>query len=264
MSEDLHTRLDEELEERLAADEVRLAADEARLARDEARLEAEHVEVRENRIVAWFGVGLALVLVVAVTALVIGLVALRGDVGAIRRAAADDSVATQSLRDDAVTTEKLATGSVTRDDVASGAIGAAKIAPDAVTGAHVAPDSLTGEDLSERSLRTVPAARRSRFAADAARLAGRPAQTYLADVVDVSAATVTDARRVKGPLLARCPSGTRVISGGAAILGAVTGAALIRNGPDAGTGWAATARVTRSDSPAWRLVVTAVCATGGE
>jgi hypothetical protein len=263
MPENLHTRPNEVLEQRLTADEARLAADEARLARDEARLEAEHVEVQENRVVAWFGVGLALVLVVAVTALVIGLVALRGDVGSIRRAAAEDSVATQSLRDDAVTTEKLATGSVTRDDIASGAIGTAEIAPGQVTGAHVARNALTGADVSERSLGTVPSARRARSAGDAARLGGLPAHTYLAEVVDVSATTVTDSRRAKGPLLARCPAGTRVISGGAAIRGAVTGAALISNTPDHGTGWTATARVARGDTPAWRLVVTAVCATGG-
>jgi len=264
MPEDLHTRPEEELEQRLAADEARLAADEARLARGEAELEAERVEIHENRIVAWFGVGLALALVVAVTALVIGLVALQGDVGAIRRAAAENSVATQSLRDDAVTTEKLATGSVTRDDVASGAIETAAIAPGAITGARVARDSLTGADVDERSLRTVPAARRARSAADAARLGGLPAGTYLAGVVDVSATTVADARPVKGPLLARCPVGTRVISGGAAVRGAVTGAALVSNAPDDGTGWTATARVARSDRPAWRLVVTAVCARGGE
>ena len=63
--------------------------------------------------------------------------------------------------------------------------------------------------------------------------------------------------------LARCPAGTRVISGGAAIRGAVSGAALVTNAPDGGTGWAATARVARNDRPAWRLVVTAVCARGG-
>ena len=41
--------------------EQRLVADEARLARDEARLEEEEAQVRESRIVAWLGVGLAIV-----------------------------------------------------------------------------------------------------------------------------------------------------------------------------------------------------------
>ncbi len=264
MPEDLHTRPEEELEQRLAADEARLAADEARLARGEAELEAERVEIHENRIVAWFGVGLALALVVAVTALVIGLVALRGDVGSIRRAAAEDSVATQSLRDDAVTTEKLATGSVTRDDIASAAIGTAEIAPDQVTGAHVARNALTGADLSERSLRTVPSAREAREAVNATRLGGLPARVYLSQVSDVRAATPTDARPVKGPLAARCPAGSRVISGGAAIRGAAAGAALVANEPDDATGWTATARVVSRERPVWRLVVTAVCAAGGE
>jgi hypothetical protein len=267
MAEDLHTRPEEALERRLAADEARLAADEARLARDEAELEAEQVEVQENRIVAWFGVGLALVLVVAVTALVLGLIAVQDDVGSIRRAATDDSVATAALQDEAVTAEKLAPGAVTTDAVAGEAIGEAELAPNAVTGTHVAPDTLTGADIRERSLRTVPLAREARearTAANATRLGGLPGRVYLSQVTDVRAATVTDARRVKGPLTARCPVGSRVISGGAAIRGAAAGAALVANAPDDVTGWTATARVASGKQRAWRLVVTAVCAAGGQ
>jgi hypothetical protein len=156
---------------------------------------------------------------------------------------------------------------VTRDDIASGAIGTAEIAPGQVTGAHVARNALTGADIRERSLQTVPSAREARearTAVNATRLGGLPARVYLSQVADVQAATVTDARPVKGPLTARCPAGSRVISGGAAIRGAAAGAALVANEPDDGTGWTATARVVRRERPAWRLVVTAVCAAGGE
>jgi hypothetical protein len=267
MPEDLRTpdRLEARLtedEERLAADEQRLAADEQRLSRDEARIEAEEVEVKENRIVAWFGVGLALVLVVAVTALVLGLIAVQDDVGSIRRAAGDGSVATAALQDGAVTMEKLAVGAVTRDAVAGEAIGTAELAPRSVTGAQVARDTLTGADIREPSLGPVPVARKARVADDAARLGGLPARVYLSRLSDVRATTVTDARRVKGPLTARCPAGTRVISGGAAVRGVATGAALTRSEPEDGTGWTATARVA-SARRAWRLVVTAICAAGG-
>lgn len=262
MTEDLHTQ--DSIEQRLAADEQRLAVDEARLSRDEARLEAEEVEVKENRIVAWFGVGLALVLVVAVTALVIGLIALQDDIGSIKRSAADGSVGTQAIQNDAVTVDKLAAGAVAREAIAGEAIGAQELAPGAVNGAHVARDALTGADIRERTLATVPAARSARSAAEAARLGGLPPRAYLARIADASATTVTDASRIKGPLTARCPSGTRIVSGGAAIQGALAGAALVVNRPDGSTGWTATARVARDDRPAWRLVVTAICAVGGE
>ena len=256
-----------EFEQRLAADEARLASDEARLAVDEARIEAEEVEVRENRVVAWFGVGLALVLVVAVTALVLGLIAVQDDVGSIRRAAADESVATAALRDEAVTAEKLAVGAVTTDAVAGEAIGAAELAPNAVTGAHVAQDTLTGADIRERSLRIVPAARqadRADSADTAARLGGLPARGYLSQVVSVRATSPGNVQRSKGPVTARCPAGLRVLSGGATIVGATAGAALISNAPDGRAAWSATARVAARPAPTWQLVVTAICADGGE
>lgn len=261
MAEDLRTP--ESFEQRLAADEARLTADEARLTRDEARLEAEEAEVQESRAVAWVGVGLAFVLVIAVTALVLGVLALQGDVVAIKRSAPAGSVGTDALQAQAVTLDKLAPGAVTREAVAGEAIGPDELAPGAVTGAHVARNALTGADVRERTLGEVPSARRARSAADAARLGGVPANVYLSRVVDVRATTPTDARRSKGPLTARCPAGTRVISGGAAVVGALRGAALLRNEPDGATGWTATARVARDPMPAWRLSVTAVCARGG-
>jgi len=78
--------------------EQRLIADEARLARDEARLDEEEEQVRESRLVAWFGVGLALVSTVAVVALVLAILALREDVGAMRRSVPSGSVGTLALR----------------------------------------------------------------------------------------------------------------------------------------------------------------------
>jgi hypothetical protein len=66
---------------------------------------------------------------------------------------------------------------------------------------------------------------------------------------------------VTGPAVA--DAGTRVLSGGARIRGAVSGAALVSNAPDAGTGWTATARVAATPPRTWQLVVSAVCAAGG-
>lgn len=255
------------LEDRLTADEARLAADERRLAADEARIEAEEEEISESRVIAWSGIALACVLIVAVTALVISVVALEDDVHTIRSFAAKDSVGTLAIRDGAVTAEKLASGSVSRDAVAGEAIGTQEMEPNAVTGALVAPNTLTGADIREGSLGSVPAAKRATSAGtadDSGRLGGIPAPAFLSSVVDSRAVTGLNASSPKGPLTAHCPVGSRVISGGARIRGVIHGAAIVSNTPESGTAWTATARVAGSRPRPWQLVVTAICATGGK
>ncbi|HEX6026982.1 MAG TPA: hypothetical protein VFZ00_33600 [Solirubrobacter sp.] len=256
-SDQLEARLADD-EARLADDELRLTRDEQRLYADEARLEVDEAEIRESRIVGWMGIGLAIVLSVAIAALVLAVIAVQDDVGLISRAAPDGSVATSSLRDGSVTAEKLAANSVWEWAIADGAVGAEKLAADAITGRHVARNSLTGRDIVERTLATVPSAR------DAARLGDVPAHSYVSRLFEVSASSPTDASELKGPVVAGCPRGSRVVSGGAAIQGAIRGAALVENGPVGDSAWTATGRVVRSPAPSWRLVVTVICGVGGD
>jgi hypothetical protein len=252
------------LEERLTADEARLEADERRLAADEALIEAEEAEIGENRLLSWFGIAIGGALLVAVTALVLSVVALKHDVRQIQYTAGDGSVGTAAIRDGAVTNQKLDVGAVSRSAIAGEAVGVREIEPNAITGALVARDSLTGADIREGTLRTVPAAGTARTATDSARLGGRPSQVYLSSVVDARVATTTDTRRYKGPLTARCPAGSRVISGGASIRGVMRGAAIVSSSPEQGAAWTASARVAGSPPRSWQLVVTAVCANGGK
>jgi hypothetical protein len=257
-----------ELAARLTADEARLLADEQRLLTDEARLEADEAQTGRSRFLSYSALALASTLAIAVTALVFAVVALRQDVGTLGRDAPDASVGTEALQTGSVTTDKLGTGAVGPAAVAPGAIGpaalaagaidSAALAPDAVTGAQVAPNALTGADVAERTLGRVPTAQ------DAQRLGGTPAGAYVARPLAVSTTTTADTQRIKGPVVARCPAGTRVLSGGAAIHGAATGASLVRSEPDGVSAWTATARVTQSRMPRWRLEVSAVCASGGE
>jgi hypothetical protein len=188
---------------------------------------------------------------------VLGVLALRDDIGLLQRSAPAGSVDTQSLVDGSVTADKLAPAAVEQGAVADRAIGAAQLAADAVTGAGVAPNSLTGRDIVERTLTAVPAAR------DAAKLGDVPAHEYVSQLFDVSVSSATDASKTKGPVIASCPRGSRVVSGGAAIRGALQGAALVANGPDGNRAWSATARVARRDAPSWRLEVTVICGVGG-
>jgi hypothetical protein len=228
-----------------------------RLSRDEARIEAEDEQIRDTRIVAWLGVALALTLVAAITALGISLAALNDSVDSGRLTAVPGSVGTAAIQDGAVTREKLAPASVDHPRLTAHAVETVNLAPNAVTGAQVARNSLTGADIRERSLAKVPQA------ADADRLGGLSADAFLSRVVDIAESTATSTSATKGPLTARCPSGTRVISGGAVITGARTGAALTANGPDGTSGWTAQAALDADPAPAWGLTVHAICAAGG-
>ena len=239
--------------------QARLDRDEARLAFDEARLDAESEEIREGTLIAKTGIAFAVLLAIAVTALVLSVVALRRDVSALSGAAPEGSVSTASLQDGSITSSKLFPGAVGTDAIAKGAVGSPQLAAAAVTGGNVAADTLTGANVRESSLATVPVAKQAR---DSGRLGGRPGGAYLHDVVAIEATTLRDHQTAKGPLVARCPSGTRVLSGGAAIRGAARGVAITASTPDGDAAWTATG-ASRDAHRAWRLVVTVTCAAGG-
>ena len=127
-------------------------------------------------------------------------------------------------------------------------------------------NALTGAQIDEQTLGQVPTARgasRARVASDAQALGGVSATGYISHVKLVRVASRANARRTKGPLAAACPTGMRIIAGGAAVDGPSRGVALVRSAPTAAQDWVAVADGYRADGTPWRLVVTAVCATGG-
>ncbi len=236
--------------------EARLDRDEDRIADDEARLAADEQLIRSNRFIAWIAIGLGVALVVAVTGLVIALVAVNRDVDVVAKAAPKDgSVGTAALQDRAVTADK----------VADGAIGSRQLADNSVKAADVAHNTLTGTQIDEGALAEVPAAHRASrasSAADADKLAGLSSSAFLSHVAAQRTASATDEHATKGPLAAHCPSGQRVVGGGAAVDGAARGIAIVRSAPD-GQDWVAVAVADRRTTTPWRLVVTAICAAGG-
>jgi hypothetical protein len=249
-------------EERLDVDEARLDRDEVRLSVDEARLEDEAEEGRTNRGIAVVAVALGVVLVIAVTALVLSLAALRRDVHVLAHAAPDGSVSTAAIQDGAVTAPKLGGGSVGRAAVAHRAIGRAQLATHAVGTRAVGRNALTGAQIREGTLARVPSATRANSAnraLDAAELGGLPPAAYLSCLVTVKAVTVRSAGREKGPLVARCPSGLRIVSGGTEVRGVASGVSILRSAPIDGQGWLGRAATAGRGAPRWRLVVRALC-----
>lgn len=244
--------------------EARLDRDEDRLREDELRLEADEKILRSSRIVALVAIVLASTLVLAVTGLIIGLLALNRNIDVVANAPPKhDSVTTAALQDGAVTTDKLAHGAVGNDAVAEGAIKSRQLAAGAVQANDVAGNSLTGDQIDEQTLAEVPSATRARTAHDAQALGGLKSSTYLSRVRIQRVASATDTGATKGPVTARCPSGTRIVGGGAAVEGASRGVAIVRSAPNDKAGWVAVADAYDDAGTPWRLVVTAICAAGG-
>jgi hypothetical protein len=241
----------------------RLIRDEIRLAHDEERLEQEERWIRRN----WrLALVLSGVLALTILALVLSVVALNRDIDAVAQAQPRDaSVGTAALQDDAVTPGKLAPGAVTPAALADRSVTLAAIADGAVKSRAVAPDSLTGADIDEGTLGAVPSAKRATSAAtadDADALGGLAAGRYVNRPVTVTTRSSTSTLEAKGPLSAACPSGTRVVSGGASIDGAAR-VAITTSAPDGEDEWIASAAAIGTTSGPWTLEVYAVCVRGG-
>lgn len=189
---------------------------------------------------------------------------------------ADGSVSAAKIAEGAVGEAALADGSVSNSRIveravgpgklADGAVGTAKIQDGAVTGTQVAPDSLGGAQIDESSLETVPSAENAAVAEVALALEGGGSGGGGAPSIEfVQASSNADPADVKGPVVAECPDGSQVLSGGAAIVGsggAGVPVALVLSTPS-GNGWAASARTYAETDAGWQIDVTATCATFG-
>lgn len=227
----------------------------------EERVETEERQIVTNRVLALAALALGGLLVVAVTALVVSLVALNRDVEAIEAGQpAEGSVGNAALEDGAVTAEKLADGAVTSPKIAAGAVGTTALGDFVVTGQNVARDTLPGATIREGTLARVPEAA---LAGDAEALGGAAAAAYLSEVQVVQAASERTSEPTRGPVEAECPDGTGIVAGGAAIDGAASGVAIVSSAPAGDAAWAATAEAFAPPDTDWRLVVTAICAAGG-
>lgn len=281
------------LENRLEADEARMARDERRIDDEERRLARDERWLRRS-----WRLELALLAMLGLTggALFMSWFALNRDVEAVARAAPkEDSVGTGAIREGAVTGDKLADGavaaskltrgavtagalapravganalapaSVGRLALATGAVGPNKLADGAVTGRAVADGSITGADIAESTLTVGSAARATSAvqARNAASLGGVAAARYVSQVTLVRQSSTTSTLRARGPITATCPSGTRVIAGGAAVEGSARGVALVSSAPDGDAAWTAEAAAAERPTAPWRLVVSAICADGG-
>lgn len=235
-----------------------------RIARDEQRITADE---RKIRLDWWMALGALVLAVLAIVAIILSVLALNRDIESVAKAAPkDNSVGTSAIQNGAVTAPKLAAGAlgtnaiangaVTAPKLAVGAVGTAKLAGKGVTAVKVADNTLTGAQINESTLGQVPTA------ANALKLGGIAPVAFVSGVKIVTAATDQTSAALKGPTAATCPSGSRVVGGGAEVQGA-SNVALIESAPSGTSAWTAIAGSQGGSTPSWKLIVYAICATGG-
>jgi hypothetical protein len=172
-----------------------------------------------------------------------------------------------SIANDAVTAPAIAARAVGNAELGPESVGTKKLIPGAVTGAKVAGDTLTGDNIVEGSLGQVPTAASAETAdraTNAVRLGGIQAGEYLHGVEVAQARSADDLQPVK-QLSVGCPAGTEIVSGGATADGAPLGeVAIAASTPNGNAAWLAVAVALEPQDDPWQLVVTAICAAGGE
>ena len=177
----------------------------------------------------------ALVIACAALAIVLG-----GTSYAAAVAIPNNSVGTPQLKSGAVTTSKLK----------NHAVATAKLAANAVTSSEVRNGSLLKTDFAAGQLPSGPPGPQG--------AAGPPGVNGLQRV---DLATASNSTATKGAIVA-CPSGKKVIGGGARVIGSGAGVvSIIENFPDSdGVHWNAKANEVVPTALTWQLQTYALCA----
>jgi hypothetical protein len=150
---------------------------------------------------------------------------------------------------------QLAPNSVGAAQLRNGAVTNAKIRNRAVTSAKVANRSLLRVDFAPGQLPAGPTGPQG--PAGPAGPAGAPG---LSQVERVETTTATNAANSKTAQMA-CPSGKRLIGGGARVNGGSPDTAILQSFPDNDNIYRATAAETDLIAGTWSLTVFAICAT---
>jgi len=188
-------------------------------------------------------------------ALVLSALALFVSLGGISYAAAVGRITSRDIANNTVQSRDLRDGGLQGRDVANGTLQGRDLRNGTATGRDVADGSLAGADLAVNSIgdREVDEPQ-----LDLNRLGGVPAVRYVKNVVRVQTQSANDPTPVKGAPPARCPSGKRIIGGGARVEApAPAPVALNANGPS-GDAWTASAYATAATG-SWRVVAVAIC-----
>lgn len=167
----------------------------------------------------------------------------------------DGTVRTVDLKDAAVSGSKIAPNAVGADQIAENAVGSSEVAPDSLGAQDLAPASVTSSEVADQSLTANDLGPDSVGSSEIQ--AGAIRASELGPIVQASNTTAV-AKDGLVSVIATCPAGTAVISGGAqpGNFGVELTSTLRQ-----GNGWLAQAK--NNSGAASSLTAFAYCLTGG-
>ena len=173
----------------------------------------------------------------------------------------DGSVTTVKIKNGAVTTPKLKNAAVTADKLASAAVAEGKLKNDAVTGAKIKAAAVTASEVKDGSLLKEDFAT-GQLPAGPPGPRGPAGPPGISGLQRFDAATSSSSANSKS-VVVTCPSGKRVVGGGARVTGnGSPKVSITENFPDSdGDKWNGKANEVVATSAAWQLQVYALCAT---
>jgi hypothetical protein len=193
------------------------------------------------------------------------LIALSGTSFAVSNQVPNNSVGEAQLKKDSVTAAKIKSGAVQSSEIKDAIIATNDLHNDSVTNAKLAKDAVSANEVKDRSLLAVDfaAGQLPRGPQGPAGPAGPPGPG-VGGLERRSEGTSTDSTNSKSTT-ATCPSGKRVLGGGARVTGnAAASVTISESFPDSSLDrWNATARESDPTDAGWQLTVFALCATIG-
>jgi hypothetical protein len=177
----------------------------------------------------------------------------------------DNSVGEAKLKNDAVTSPKIKGGAVQSSEIKDGTIATNDLHNDAVNNAKIAKNAVTATEVKDQSLLAVDfkpgqLPRGPQGPPGPPGPAGPPG-AGVGGLERTSSQSSTDSTNSRS-LPATCPSGKRVLGGGASVTGdGAANVTISESFPNSSlNGWTAAARESDATDATWQLTVYALCA----
>jgi hypothetical protein len=188
-------------------------------------------------------------------ATVLAGLALFVSLGGVSYGVATGSINSREIQNGTIQSRDVRDGSLQGRDVANGTLRSRDVRDGVLSGDDLRDGSLGGADLATNALgdREIDEPQ-----LDINRLGGIGVSRYVKNVARVETRTANDAITPKAAPPAKCPTGKRLIGGGARVVAAAAvPVALSVNGPEAAA-WTAVAYAT-APTGNWQLVSVAIC-----
>ena len=187
--------------------------------------------------------------------MVVALVALFVSLGGVSWAVAVNSIGTKALKDNSVQGRDVRDETLESRDVVNGGLQSRDVRDAALRGVDINERSIGGVDLASNTLgdREIDETK-----LDINRLGGVRSGRFVSKVRRVQTQTANDPATPKAAPAARCPSGRRLLGGGARVVAPAGTPVAVSTSAPRGSSWEALAYAT-APTGNWQLVAYALC-----